>query len=85
MAAPRQLDARHPRGAETRACPEPGSRLARFQPPRRWPSVEGMKNDSDIAALIEEIQRYLAAVDAFRAAGCEPTWQAYELSRGEEG
>ena len=30
----------------------------------------------DIAALIEEIRRYLAAVDAYRAEGCEPTWQA---------
>jgi hypothetical protein len=29
----------------------------------------------DIAALIEEIERYLAAVDAFRAAGCKPTWR----------
>lgn len=75
MAAPRQVDAKHPRGAQTRACPEPGSRLARFQPLCRRPSVEGMKNDIDIAALIEEIQRYLAAVDAFRHAGCEPTWQ----------
>jgi hypothetical protein len=34
-----------------------------------------MTYDIDIAALIEEIQRYLAAVDAFRDAGCEPTWQ----------
>jgi hypothetical protein len=25
--------------------------------------------------MIEEITRYLAAVDAFRAAGCEPTWR----------
>jgi hypothetical protein len=30
----------------------------------------------NIAALIEEIERYLAAVDAFRAAGCRPTWRA---------
>jgi hypothetical protein len=29
----------------------------------------------DIAALMEEIERYLAAVDAFRAAGCRPTWR----------
>jgi hypothetical protein len=29
----------------------------------------------DITALVEEIQRYLAAVDAFRAAGREPTWR----------
>jgi hypothetical protein len=35
-----------------------------------------MTFDIDIAALIEEIRRYLATVDAFRAAGSEPTWQA---------
>jgi hypothetical protein len=29
----------------------------------------------DIEALIVEIQRYLAAVDAFRAAGCRPAWR----------
>jgi hypothetical protein len=29
----------------------------------------------NIEALVEEIRRYLAAVDAFRAAGCEPTWR----------
>jgi hypothetical protein len=28
----------------------------------------------DLEALIAEIVRYLAAVDAFRAAACEPTW-----------
>jgi hypothetical protein len=27
-------------------------------------------------ALLAEISRYLTAVDAFRAAGCEPTWQS---------
>jgi hypothetical protein len=35
-------------------------------------------------ALAEEIDRYLAAVDLFRAAGCEPTWRpeyAAELPR----
>jgi hypothetical protein len=37
-----------------------------------------MTYDIDIAALIEEIRRYLAAVDAFRAAGCEPTWHAHD-------
>jgi hypothetical protein len=30
--------------------------------------------DIDFDALLEEIARYLAAVDAFRAASCEPTW-----------
>jgi hypothetical protein len=29
----------------------------------------------DITALVEEIHRYLAAVDAFRAADYEPTWR----------
>jgi hypothetical protein len=28
----------------------------------------------DVEALVIEIQRYLAAVDAFRAAGCSPRW-----------
>ena len=27
-------------------------------------------------ALIPEIERYLAAVEAFRAEGCEPRWRA---------
>lgn len=31
--------------------------------------------DIDIDALMREIARYLAAIDAFRAAACEPTWQ----------
>jgi hypothetical protein len=31
---------------------------------------------SDAKALIDEIRRYLAAVDAFRAEGREPHWQA---------
>ena len=30
-----------------------------------------MVYETDIEALIEEIRRYLAAIDAFRAAGCE--------------
>jgi hypothetical protein len=30
--------------------------------------------DIDIDALMLEIARYLAAIDAFRAAACEPTW-----------
>ena len=29
----------------------------------------------DTDRLIGEISRYVAAVEAFRAAGCEPTWQ----------
>ena len=29
----------------------------------------------DVESLIAEIQRYLAAVDAFRAAGCRVRWR----------
>ncbi|HEY4621606.1 MAG TPA: hypothetical protein VIG93_07875 [Gaiellaceae bacterium] len=28
----------------------------------------------DTASLVDEVQRYLAAVDSFRAEHCEPTW-----------
>lgn len=31
--------------------------------------------DIDTEALVDEIERYLAAVDTFRAAGCEPAWR----------
>jgi hypothetical protein len=31
--------------------------------------------DTDTRSLIDEVERYLAAVEAFRALGCEPTWQ----------
>ncbi len=31
--------------------------------------------DTDTKTLIDEITRYLAAVDVFRAAGCEPSWR----------
>ena len=30
---------------------------------------------SDIEALIREAERYLAAVEVFRAEGCEPSWR----------
>ena len=30
---------------------------------------------TDAEQLIDEVVRYLAAVDAFRAANCEPTWR----------
>jgi hypothetical protein len=30
---------------------------------------------TDVQALLREVTRYLAAVDAFRAEGCEPSWQ----------
>jgi hypothetical protein len=58
-----------------RAIPDARSRKARFRTLRARPSVLGMTHDIDIEALLDEIQRYLAAVDAFRAAGCEPTWR----------
>jgi hypothetical protein len=29
----------------------------------------------DAEELLREIERYLAAVDAFREAGCEPSWR----------
>ena len=37
-------------------------------------SVDG--EGLDVEALMTEIRRYLAAVDAFRAEGCEPRWAA---------
>jgi hypothetical protein len=36
----------------------------------------------DVEALIAEIQRYLAAVDAFRAAGCRLRWRREPAVRG---
>jgi hypothetical protein len=30
--------------------------------------------ERDIATLVDEIRRYLAAVDVFRAEGAEPRW-----------
>ena len=35
-----------------------------------------MTEPHEIDALLDEIRRYLAAVDVFRAAGCEPAWHA---------
>ena len=34
-----------------------------------------MASAIDIEKLVREIERYLAAVDAFRAAGCSPEWR----------
>jgi hypothetical protein len=31
-------------------------------------------NSSNIEPLLEEIERYLSAVELFRAEGCEPRW-----------
>ena len=33
------------------------------------------RQDREARRLIREIGRYLAVVDVFRAAGCEPTWR----------
>ena len=33
------------------------------------------EDDMWVDRLLREIRRYLAAVDAFRAAGCEPAWE----------
>ena len=30
--------------------------------------------ESELAQLLDEIERYLAVVDAFRSEGVEPTW-----------
>ena len=35
-----------------------------------------------VEALMSEIERYLAAVDAFRAEGCNPRWRPEPVSRG---
>jgi hypothetical protein len=41
--------------------------------------------DIDLAALMREIARYLAAVDAFRAESCEPTWRPEPLALTRAG
>ena len=33
-----------------------------------------VERTEDEDSLVQEIERYLAAVDAFRAEDCEPTW-----------
>jgi hypothetical protein len=44
-----------------------------------------MTDEIEITALVEEIRRYLAVVDAFRAAGYEPTWRAdWLIGAGKE-
>jgi hypothetical protein len=66
----------NPPARKFRASPDSGSKPALFRAQRPAPSVGAMKDRIDITALVEEIRRYLAAVDAFRALGCEPTWRA---------
>jgi hypothetical protein len=41
--------------------------------------------DIDLDALLDEIARYLAAVDAFRAAACEPTWRPEPVAAASAG
>jgi len=33
------------------------------------------QEDSEARSLIQEVKGYLAAIAAFRAQGCEPTWR----------
>jgi hypothetical protein len=35
----------------------------------------------DIELLLDEISRYLAAIDVFRREGCEPTWRPVAAER----
>jgi hypothetical protein len=37
--------------------------------------MNGTDIDVDLARLMGEIHRYLAAVDEFRSAGCVPKWR----------
>ena len=43
------------------------------------PHAGAMTETFDIDALIDEIRRYLAAVDAFRLAGRTPLWRPEPL------
>jgi hypothetical protein len=43
------------------------------------------KLHADAAALMREIARYLAVVDAFRAELCEPTWLPEPTPSGAAG
>jgi hypothetical protein len=38
----------------------------------------------DVEALLPEIERYLAAVEVFRAEGHEPRWSSDDLNRFSE-
>ena len=52
----------------------------------RDPDAVNRKLHTEAAALMREIARYLAAVDAFRAELCEPTWlPELSLSGGAGG
>lgn len=74
----------HPR--RTRAYPDAGSTSARCRRREARPSVDGMENGEtakpspvDVAQLLREIRRYLAAVDEFRRLGCGPRWRPEEV------
>ena len=58
------------------AYPDGGPGAAPFQAARRRRRVAGMKETTITGLLVAEAVRYLVAVDAFRAAGCEPRWEA---------
>jgi hypothetical protein len=38
------------------------------------PSTQDL-SQTDVGQLLLEVERYLAAVEAFRSEGCEPAWQ----------
>ena len=70
---------------ETRVCPELDSMSPRCRSDADRPSVGGMTTTPtsiptalDVATLLREIRRYLAAVDEFRRLGCEPRWRPEE-------
>ena len=48
--------------------------------PAACPSLPRLKR-GDAATLREEVERYLAAVDAFRAEGCELDWRPEPTAR----
>jgi len=69
-------------GSQIRAVPGSGSWQAPYHPRSGRPSVAGMTNERpieptarDLARLVGEIRRYLAAVEEFRRLGCEPRWR----------
>ena len=71
--------------AREREIPDSRSGSARRDAPRLARTVGGMNatpqiatelstKPRDVAALLGEIERYLAAVETFRREGCEPRW-----------
>jgi hypothetical protein len=39
---------------------------------------------AELDELLRDVQRYLAAVDVFRAEGLEPCWKTFAEGRGEQ-